>query len=103
MSSFAMTVLVLFVVIITMGGIIYVFNRERKEQKKRIEELERQLVYAKENVTQLSSYIDKLQKIKADEKTITQKIKEAKSDEEVYSIIASIVSDNNSRVQNNKN
>lgn len=99
MNSFVMTILVFLAIIVTMGGVIYVFARERKSLKEQVEKLESQLTYAKENVTQLSSYIDKLQKIKADEKSVTQKIKEAKSDEEVYSIIASIVADNNSRVQ----
>lgn len=93
--------LVMTAVIITMGGIIYVLIKSRKADRKEIERLESTLSYAKENVTQLSSYIDKLQKIKAEEKSISQQIKEAKSDEEVYSIIARIVSDNNNRVQNN--
>lgn len=100
MSSVLIAILVMLAIIVTMGGIIYILIRDRKSQKKQIEKLESSLESARINVTQLSTYIDKLQKIKADEKTVTQKIKEAKTDEEVFSIIASIVSDNNSRVQN---
>ena len=100
MSSVLIAILVMLAIIVTMGGIIYILIRDRKSQKKQIEKLESSLESARINVTQLSTYIDKLQKIKADEKTVTQKIKEAKPDEEVFSIIASIVSDNNSRVQN---
>lgn len=100
MNTFTI-ILILFAVIVIMGAVIYVLIKKLKSDKKEIENLESKLSYAKENVTQLSAYIDKLQKIKADEKTISQKIKEAKNDEEVFSIIANIVSDNNNRVQNN--
>lgn len=99
MNTFTL-VLVMLAIIITMGAVIYVLAKGRKADKKEIDRLESNLYYAKENVTQLSAYIDKLQKIKADEKSVSQKIKEAKSDEEVFSIIASIVADNNNRVQN---
>lgn len=88
-------------VVITMGAVIYVLGKSRRADKKEIKRLENLLSYAKENITQLTTYIDKLRKIKTDEQSITQRIKEAKSDEEVYSIIADIISDNNNRVQDN--
>lgn len=94
-------ILILFAIIVMMGAVVYILIKRLKANKKEIENLENKLSYAKENVSQLSAYIDKINKIKADEKSISQQIKEAKSDEEVFSIIANIVSDNNSRVQNN--
>ena len=95
-------VLVLFCILVTMGGIIYVLSKRIKAYKKDIATLNSRLESARANVEQLSKYIDSLQKIKSDEKSISQKIKEAESDEEVFNIIANIVGANNQRVQNNE-
>lgn len=93
-------ILVLIAVIITMSGIIYVLVKSARSKKKEIADLSAKLSSARANVDQLSKYIDKLQKIKSEEKSISNKIKEAKTDEEVFKIIADIVDDNNNRVQN---
>lgn len=99
--SFTVTlILILVAVVVTLGGFIYVLSKNLKSQKKEIVDLNSRLQSAKVNVEQLSAYIDKVLKIKADEKSISQKIKEAGNDEEVYNIIADIVADNNNRVQN---
>ena len=101
--SFTVTlILILVAVVVTLGGFIYVLSKNLKSQKKEIVDLNSRLQSAKVNVEQLSAYIDKVLKIKADEKSISQKIKEAESDEEVYNIIADIVGANNNRMQNNK-
>lgn len=93
-------ILIMLAVIVIMGAVIYALVRDRRASKKEIEKLNNILSSAKNNIEQLTSYIDKIQKIKTEGKTITQQIKEAKNDEEIFSIIANIVSDNNSRVQN---
>ena len=99
--SFTVTlILVLIAVIITMGAIIFVLVKSSRSKKKEIAELSAKLSSARANVEQLSEYIDKLQKIKSEEKSISNKIKEAKTNEEVFKIIADIVADNNNRVQN---
>ena len=99
--SFTVTlILVLIAVIVTLGGIIYVLVKSTRSKKKEIANLNSRLESAKINIEQLSKYIDKLQKIKSEEKSISNKIKEAKTDEEVFNIIADIVADNNDRVQN---
>lgn len=100
MSYTVMFILVLFAVIVTLGGIVYVLSKSIKSQKKEIADLNARLQSAKTNIEQLSEYIDKLMKIKADEKSISQKIKEAENDEEVFDIIADIVGANNNRLQN---
>lgn len=100
MNNLITAILVLVAIIITMGEVIYVLIKRLKVNKNKIENLECKLSCAKENISQLSAYIDKINKIKADEKSVSQQIKEAKSDEEIFNIIANIVSDNNSRVQN---
>ena len=94
-------ILVLFAIIVTMGAIIYVLIKQNRSNKKEIENLNSRLESAKVNIEQLSKYIDDILKIKSDEKSISQKIKEAENDEEVYNIIADIIADNNNRVQNN--
>ena len=93
-------ILVLIAVIVTLGAVVYVLAKRIKEIKKEKSDLQNRLESARVNVEQLSKYIDKVLKIKSDEKSISQKIKEAESDEEVYNIIADIIADNNNRVQN---
>ena len=93
-------ILVLFAIIVTMGGVIYALIRDRKAQKKEIQELKNEINSARENVKQLSEYIKNSDKIRKEEKEIAEKIKEAKTDEEVHEIITSIIALNNNRVQN---
>ena len=95
-------ILVLIAVIVTLGAVVYVLAKRIKEIKKEKSDLQNRLESARVNVEQLSKYIDKVLKIKSDGKSISQKIKEAESDEEVYNIIADIIADNNNRVQNNE-
>ena len=96
-------ILVMVAIIVTMGGIIYALIRDRKAQKKEIQELKNELNSARENVRQLSEYIKNSDKIRKEEKEIAEKIKEAKTDEEVHNIINDIIALNNSRVQNDQN
>ena len=93
-------ILVMIAIIVTMGGIIYALIRDKKAQKKEIQELKNEINSARENVRQLSEYIKKSDKIRKEEKEIAEKIKEAKTDEEVHNIINDIIALNNSRVQN---
>ena len=93
-------ILIMFAIIVTMGAVIYVLIRDRKAQKKEIQELKNEINSARENVKQLSEYIKNSDKIRKEEKEIAEKIKEAKTDEEVHEIIASIIALNNNRVQN---
>ena len=94
--------LVLIAVIVTLCGVVYVLAQKNKAKKKENQNLITRLDSARVNIEQLSKYIDELLKIKSDEKSVSQKIKEAESDEEVYNIIADIVGANNNRVQNNE-
>lgn len=100
MSFTVMFILVAIAVVVTMGGVIYVLIKDLKQKKKELAEAQARLESARVNIEQLSKYIDKLMNIKADEKSVSEKIKEAESDEEVYNIISDIVNSNNQRVQN---
>ena len=95
-------ILICIAIIALMGLVIYLLIKQNRAEKKQIEELKTNLQSARVNVEQLSKYIDKLLEIKADEKTVSEKIKEAESDEEVFNIIADIVNSNNQRMQDNK-
>lgn len=100
MSFTLIFILVLIAVIVTLGAVIYVLSKSLKAKKKENQELQTKLESAKINIQQLSKYIDNLQKIKNDKESISQKIKGAENDEEVFNIIADIVNTNNNRVQN---
>ena len=93
-------ILVMVAIIVTMGGIIYVLVKRSKEQKKQIMVLQNEINSARENVKQLTDFIRNSDKIRKEEKEIAEKIKEAKTDEEVHNIINDIIALNNSRVQN---
>lgn len=93
--------LILAGIIVIMGAVIYVLIKKTQEQKKQIRELKNEIESAHENVKQLSEFIRNSDKIRKEEKEIAEKIKEAKTDEEVHEIIADIIALNNSRVQNN--
>lgn len=93
-------ILVMVAIIVTMGAVIYALIRDRKAQKKEIQELKNEINSARENVKQLSDFIRNSDKIRKEEKQIAEKIKEAKTDEEVHNIINDIIALNNSRVQN---
>ena len=93
-------ILVMLAIIVMCGAVIYALIKDRKAQKKEIQELNTSLQSARINIEQLSKYIDDVLKIKSEEKSISQKIKEAENDEEVHNIINDIIALNNNRVQN---
>lgn len=93
-------ILILIAVIVTMGGIIYILLKDKKAKKKEIEQLKDKLTSANENLFAMKHYIEKILAIKSDTQTNVEKIKEAKTDEEVLSILSDIISANNNRVQN---
>lgn len=95
-------ILAMVAIIAIMGGVIYALIRDDKKRKQEIKELKNELNSARENVKQLTNFIKNSDKIRKEEKQIAEKIKEAKSDEEVYNIINDIIALNNNRVQNNE-
>lgn len=85
---------------VTMIGVIYVLVRDIKKLKQENILLESKLSSARSNVEQLTEYIKSTDRIRKEEKKIAEEIKDAKTDEEVHSIISNIIALNNSRVQN---
>ena len=94
-------ILIMFSVIVIMGAVIYSLIKMVQKNKKEIQGLNNELNSARENVKQLTDFIRNSDKIRKEEKEIAEKIKEAKTDEEVHNIINSIIALNNSRVQDN--
>lgn len=94
-------ILVMLAIIVMCGAVIYVLIKDRIKQKKEIQELKNEINSARENVKQLSDFIRNSDKIRKEEKEIAEKIKEAKTDEEVHNIINDIIALNNARVQDN--
>ena len=93
-------ILAMLAIIVICGAVIYALIKDHIKQKKEIQELKNEINSARENVRQLSEYIKNSDKIRKEEKEIAEKIKEAKTDEEVHNIINDIIALNNSRVQN---
>ena len=93
-------ILVMLAIIVICGAVIYALIKDHIKQKKEIQELKNEINSARENVKQLSDFIRNSDKIRKEEKEIAEKIKEAKTDEEVHNIINDIIALNNSRVQN---
>ena len=93
-------ILVMLAIIVICGAVIYTLIKDRIKQKKEIQELKNEINSARENVKQLTDFIRNSDKIRKEEKEIAEKIKEAKTDEEVHNIINDIIALNNSRVQN---
>ena len=92
--------LILLVCFITMIGVITALIRKIKKLKEENRQLNCKLDTARNNVNQLANYIKSTDRIRKEEKKIAEEIKDAKTDEEVHSIISNIIALNNFRVQN---
>lgn len=93
-------ILTMIAIIVMMGAVIFALLKDKKAKKKETEKLQDRLTSAMANLNSMRAYIEKILAIKADTKTNVEKIKEAKTDEEVINILADIISANNNRVQN---
>jgi len=89
-----------FAIVAILALVIYALVKKIQSLKLENTKLNTALSSAKENVSQLVDYIENVQKIKIAEKSTADKIKEAKTDEEVYDIVSSIIKSNNSKLQN---
>lgn len=90
--------LIILACFVTMIGVITALVRDIKKLKEENKQLNCKLDSARTNVEQLAEYIKSNDKIRKEEKKIAEEIKDAKTDEEVHSIISNIISLNNSRV-----
>ena len=93
--------LIILACFVTMIGVITALIRDIKKLKEENRQLDCRLDTARNNVEQLTEYIQSIDIIHKEERKIAEEIKDAKTDEEIHSIISSIIALNNSRVQNN--
>ena len=96
-------VLISILIIAILGFAIYLLIKKIQKQKNEIQCYKNKIDCLSNNIKELSKYIDKIKKIDSEKNSISQKIKEAENDEEVFNIIADIIADNNNIVQNNGN
>lgn len=85
-------------VIVTMAGVIYALAKKVKSLKKRNKELESAWHQAERNVAFLVKHADEISQIKTEESATLNEIAEAKTDDEIYEIVNSIVDSNNNRL-----
>ena len=78
------------------------FGKRNKRLKRDVEELENAISDKNKSIAFLLKHAEELANIQMYENTIKDKIEEAKSDEEISDIVASIISANNSIVQDNQ-
>ena len=81
-------ILVLVIIIKTMSSL-------KKENKR----LEGELESAKTNIAYLYRNAEEVAKIEKDEKKVSEEINNAKSDEEIFNIVNTVIAANNSRVR----
>ena len=93
--------LIILACFVTMIGVITALIRDIKKLRDENKQLNCKLYTARNNVEQLTNYIKSADRVRKEEKKIAEEIKDAKTDEEVHSIISNIIDLNNSRVQNN--
>lgn len=92
----------LFITIAVLAIIMFACANQSVKDKRKIKQLETELETKEKNIEYLFNHIKKIEVIKNDEKSTSKKIEGAKTDEEVRVILSDVISDNNSRVQNNK-
>lgn len=84
----AVLILVLVIISKTLSSV-------RKENKR----LEGELEQAKTNIAYLYRNAKEIAKIEKDEKKVSEEIKNAKSDEEIFDIVNTVIAANNARVR----
>ena len=77
----------------------YVGAKLIKSKDKEIKLLEGELEQAKTNIAYLYRNAKEIAKIEKDEKKVSEEIKNAKSDEEIFDIINTVIAANNDRVR----
>lgn len=91
--------LVVAVLIVTLIAVVDVAIKQRKESAKEIKRLTDELANQKRVSEELCFYAEEIARNSADKSKVSEQIKEAKTDEEVLSIIAGFVHANNDRVR----
>ena len=89
-------------VIITILYLMFYFTKKKKDSlQKENEKLQNELKDCKSNICYLMKHIQEMAKIKSEESQIDDLIDKAKTDEEIFDLVNTIISVNNSKLQDN--
>ena len=91
--------LVVAALIVTLIAVVDVSIKQKKESAKEIKRLTDALESQKKISEELCLYAEEIARITGDKSKVSEQIKEAKTDEEVLSIISGFVKSNNDRVR----
>lgn len=86
-------------VIVVLILLLVIVSKILSSQKKENKRLEGELEQAKTNIAYLYRNAKEIAKIEKDEKKVSEEIKNAKSDEEIFDIVNTVIAANNSRVR----
>ena len=86
---------IIVVLILLLVIIFKTLNSLKKENKR----LEGELEQSKTNIAYLYRNAQEIAKIEKDEKKVSEEIKNAKSDEEIFNIVNTVIAANNARVR----
>ena len=87
------------VVIVVLILLLVIVSKILSSLKKENKRLEGELEQAKTNIAYLYRNAKEIAKIEKDEKKVSEEIKNAKSDEEIFDIVNTVIAANNSRVR----
>lgn len=79
--------------------LLVVISKTMSSLKKEKERLEGELESAKTNIAYLYRNAEEVAKIEKDEKKVSEEINNAKTDEEIFDIVNTVIAANNSRVR----
>ena len=80
---------------------IIIMIKQLRKKNKNIKELETENQHLAGTVESLYKYSEDISKIKKEKENVLQEVNQAESTEDIYNIIAGLVSNNNVRVRNN--
>lgn len=80
-------------------GVAYVAITDKKKSREKQKELEEEIKKQQATIVDMYKHVEELALIQKGKSDVDQKIKEAKTDEELAEIISSIVAINNSKLR----
>jgi cytochrome c-type biogenesis protein CcmH/NrfF len=80
-------------------GVAYVAITDKKKSREKQKELEEEIKKQQATIVDMYKHVEELALIQKGKSEVDQKIKEAKTDEELAEIISSIVAINNSKLR----
>jgi predicted Holliday junction resolvase-like endonuclease len=93
--------LILIITVVVLFMILFACANAGIKLRKRIDELEEDLIKKEESISYLYRHSEEITKIHNEKSEAEKEVENAKTDEEINAIVSSIVNANNSKLQNN--